>query len=70
MTDIDLEQIRRMRTIEWFDRRFIELTRRHDTYEEAYTAVEREYRKVFGAPRYSNYESYRKARAKRVKAGV
>jgi len=51
-----------------FDERFIECTRECDTYEEAYDQVEQEYRSVFGKRKYSNYNSYRVARRKRIKA--
>jgi hypothetical protein len=50
-----------------FDGRFLEKTRQYDTYEEAYDAVEEEYRSTFGAPKYSNYESYRVTRRYRIK---
>jgi|GEM_PF-2320109 len=50
-----------------FDKRFIEKTRESDTYEEAYFEVEKEHKSVFGANKYSNYESYRVSRYKRIK---
>lgn len=50
-----------------FDERFEELTREHDTYEEAYHAVEAEFKKAFGHTKYSNYDSYRMARYRRIK---
>lgn len=50
-----------------FDDRFLEKTRSCDTYEEAYQAVEEEYRKAFRTTKYKNYESYRKARSRRIK---
>lgn len=51
-----------------FDQRFIECTRECDTYEEAYAVVEKEHKSVFGKRKYSNYNSYRVARRKRIKA--
>ncbi|MAO64283.1 MAG: hypothetical protein CL666_04730 [Balneola sp.] len=51
-----------------FDERFVECTRECDTYEEAYDLVEQEYKSVFGKRKYSNYNSYRVARRKRIKA--
>lgn len=50
-----------------FDRRFIEATATSNTYEEAYNKVEEEHKKTFGVTKYANYESYRKARARRIK---
>lgn len=44
-----------------FDDRFIELSAECSTYEEAYQAVEQEYRSVFRRNRYSNYNSFRNA---------
>lgn len=50
-----------------FDERFVEKTKECDTYEEAYLAVEEEYKKAFGDTKYSNYGSYRVARRRRIK---
>ncbi len=50
-----------------FDERFLEKTRTCETYEEAYQAVEGEYRQTFGTRKYSNYNSYRRARWRRIK---
>lgn len=50
-----------------FDQRFIEKTKKAETYEEAYLEVEKEYKLVFRKNKYSNYESYRKARERRIK---
>jgi len=52
---------------EKFDKRFEEYTRKADTYEEAYIMVEKDYIKVFGRRKYSNYSSYRVSRRKRIK---
>lgn len=60
------KQVRRLSTVEGFDKRFHQLTMQHDTYEEAYEALEAEYRFIFGRRRYKNYESYRKSKSKRI----
>ena len=51
---------------EAFDARFIEYTRTHETLQEAWEAVERDFRKVFGQNRYASYESYRISRRRRI----
>jgi len=53
-----------------FDERFVALTSEYDTYEEAYEAVEKEYKSVFKTSKYSNYNSYRMARKRRIQSKV
>lgn len=50
-----------------FDELFEQEISKHDTYEEAYLALEAEYQQVFSKPRYTSYESYRIARRQRIK---
>jgi hypothetical protein len=50
-----------------FDARFLEKTMECDTYEEAYYAVEEEYKSTFGTTKYSSYNSYRVSRRHRIK---
>lgn len=50
-----------------FDKRFLDYTQKTDTYEEAYALTEQDYIKVFGCHKYSNYNSYRVSRYKRIK---
>lgn len=50
-----------------FDRRFEELVPESDTYRTAYLRVEKEHEATFGYRKYSNYESYRVTRSRRIK---
>lgn len=50
-----------------YDRKFHENCRITQTYEEAYDLTETEYESHFGKKRYSNYESYRITKNKRMK---
>ena len=50
-----------------FDKLFEKEIPNHDTYEQAFNALNDEYTEVFGECRYKNYESYRKAREQRIK---
>ena len=56
-----------LHTPEKFDKRFEQYTQIADTYEEAYIMVEKDYIRVFGRRKYSNYNSYRVSRRKRIK---
>lgn len=69
-------KILEMDTEDGFDKLFEQEIPNHDTYKDAFWAVESEYREfmeknklvwVFGPHRYKNYESYRIARRKRIK---
>lgn len=53
-----------------FDRRFWQLVNEYPTYEQAYEAVEKEYKQSLQdpEPKYKNYESYRKSRERRIKS--
>lgn len=50
-----------------FDKNFSIELQKHDTYEQAFNALNRLYEKQFGYKRYANYESYRISRANRLK---
>lgn len=50
-----------------FDQRFIELTHKTTTYEEAYEQCESEHESAWGKKKYSSYNSYRNTRTKRMK---
>lgn len=50
-----------------FDEVFEKEASKHPTYRKAFRELNREYREVFGQPRYSNYESYRISRRQRIK---
>ena len=58
--------ILKLLTPEGFDERFYSLCQLYRTNELAYEALERQYESYFGKRRYSNYESYRKTKNKRV----
>lgn len=62
------ERIKMMNKPSGFDELFTKELMHHRTYKEAYEALETEYKGVFGERRYKNYESYRKARSRRLKA--
>ena len=57
----------KLRDIQEFERRYIEYTKDSETYEEAYNRVESDYKKAYGKARYSNYNSFRVARSRRIK---
>lgn len=61
------ERIKRMIRPEDFDRLFEEEIPEHDTYEQAFNKLNREYERVFGLKRYKDYESYRQSRRQRIK---
>ena len=50
-----------------FDERFWEFAKETKTYVEAYEKTENEYEKHFGKRKYSDYNSYRNCRDKRIK---
>lgn len=56
----------KLMTAEGFDARFFEMCQHYPTDALAYEAVERQYESYFGKRRYSNYESYRKTKNKRI----
>jgi hypothetical protein len=66
LLDEDVQRIVDLRDPAKFDVRFVEMTENCGTYEEAYLAVEEEFKQVFKTTKYSNYESYRKARSRRI----
>jgi hypothetical protein len=53
-----------------FDKRFLELTGKSATYEEAYEKLESEFSEQFGSRRYKNYESFRKSRVRRIRQNL
>lgn len=61
------ERIKKMNKPSGFDELFDKELVHHSTYKQAYEALESEYEEVFGERRYKNYESYRKARSRRIK---
>ena len=52
---------------EGFDKRFWHLARQSKTYKEAYELLEQEYESNFNARKYSDYNSFRNCRDKRLK---
>ena len=54
-------------TPEGFDKRFRSNAAKTKTYKEAYEQVEEEYQKYFLSRKYSDYNSYRNCRDKRIK---
>ena len=52
---------------EGFDQRFWEVASETKTYKEAYELVEKEYQHNFKQSRYSDYNSFRNCRDKRLK---
>ena len=56
-------------TPEGFDQRFWEVASETKTYKEAYELVEKEYEANFRQRRYSDYNSYRNCRDRRLKKG-
>jgi len=64
---INFTRIAKMIDPKGFDRLFEKELPQHPTYEDAFEALNDEYRKATGKDRYSNYESYRKARERRIK---
>ncbi len=54
-------------TPEGFDQRFWEVASETKTYKEAYELVEKEYEANFRQRRYSDYNSYRNCRDRRLK---
>ena len=50
-----------------FDKRFFELAAETKTYKKAYEILEIEYENYFGKRKYSDYNSYRNSRDKRLK---
>lgn len=55
-------------TPEGFDQRFWEVASETKTYKEAYELVEKEYQHNFKQRRYSDYNSFRNCRDKRLKS--
>jgi len=51
-----------LKTKKGFENEFYRMTADYDTYEEAYEAVERKYRRAFGQRKYKNYNSFRNVR--------
>tara|TARA_R100001443_G_scaffold23670_1_gene35853 strand:+ start:2580 stop:2780 length:201 start_codon:yes stop_codon:yes gene_type:complete len=56
-------------TPEGFDQRFWEVASETKTYKEAYELVEKEYEANFRQRRYSDYNSFRNCRDRRLKKG-
>ena len=54
-------------TPEGFDQRFWEVASKTKTYKEAYELVEKEYEANFRQRRYSDYNSFRNCRDRRLK---
>ena len=54
-------------TADGFDKRFFELASETNTYKKAYENLEIEYENYFGKRKYSDYNSYRNCRDKRLK---
>tara|TARA_B100000927_G_C16319232_1_gene410678 strand:- start:131 stop:334 length:204 start_codon:yes stop_codon:yes gene_type:complete len=50
-----------------FDKRFWKNTTKYKTYKEAYEKLEEEYELHFGKRRYSDYNSFRVCRNRRIK---
>ena len=55
-------------TPEGFDERFWEVASETKTYKEAYELVEKEYQENFRQRKYSDYNSFRNCRDKRLKS--
>lgn len=55
-------------TPEGFDQRFWEVASETKTYKEAYELVEKEYQHNFKQRRYSDYNSFRNCRDRRLKS--
>jgi hypothetical protein len=53
-----------------FDERFWNNCKKTKTYKEAYEKTEKEFQNYFGKRKYSDYNSYRGARDKRIKKNV
>ena len=53
---------------EGFDKRFWDLASETKTYKQAYELVEQEYEQNFNKRKYSDYNSYRNCRDKRLKS--
>ena len=56
-------------TPEGFDQRFWEVASETKTYKEAYELVEKEYQENFRQRKYSDYNSFRNCRDRRLKKG-
>ena len=56
-------------TPEGFDERFWEVASETKTYKEAYELVEKEYQENFRQRKYSDYNSFRNCRDRRLKKG-
>ena len=55
---------------EGFDERFWKVASETKTYKEAYEIVEQEHEKYFKKRKYSDYNSYRNCRDKRIKKNI
>lgn len=56
-------------TPEGFDERFWDNASKYKTYKKAYEKLEDEYKTYFGKRKYSDYNSYRVCRDRRIKKG-
>jgi len=61
------KKITSLLTPDGFDERFFELASETKTYKKAYENLETEYENYFGKRKYSDYNSYRNCRDKRLK---
>jgi len=52
---------------EVYDRRFNQHVESMDTLNEAWEATERDFKRIFGTPKYKNYQSFKVARIRRLK---
>lgn len=66
LTKAEVVEIAQLSDAFAFDKAFIEATRVYPTYEEAYESVEEKYILVHKRRRYTNYQSFRKSRTKRL----
>jgi hypothetical protein len=60
----------KLRDPEKFDARFVEMCGTHCTQEEAYLAVEREYKLAWGKNKYSDFDSFYRSWRRRVKRKI
>lgn len=63
---MNFKRIAKMIDPKGFDRLFEREIPHHPTYEEAFNALNDEYKGATGNNRYSNYDSYRKSRERRI----
>lgn len=63
----DRELTRQLSTTDGFTARYYNLLRFHKTYSEAYEATEQDHVRLFGRRRYSNYNSFRNVKDRKLK---